>query len=147
MSFYEVVPASVLHVKPLCTNLRPVACSTLRAFGLDARESLRRAFASSNECWTVLWKDKPEAMWGVQGALLSDHVQVWVALSETAVRFPLAIVRKARAEMQRLSEQRILYATVFHGDERARLFARSIGFAPVESDDPDMSLMRYGAAA
>jgi hypothetical protein len=94
----------------------------------------------------VLLKGRPEAMWGMQNATLSTHAVVWTALSDTAVRFPLAVVRRARDELALMAEKvSDLYATVGRDDDRAMVFARTLGFTIVEGDDPAMILLRFGA--
>lgn len=142
---YEIVPASVLHVKSLSARLRPAACATLQNLGIDVRQSLRRAFVSSPYCRTVLLDGRPEAMWGMQAPALSDRAVVWAALSDTAVKFPLAVVRRARNELASMKERvGTLYAAVSKDDQRAVLFARSLGFAPHDDSDPNVLVMAMG---
>lgn len=145
---YAVVPGSILHVKPLSRTLRPAACMTLQAFGLDPRRSLRRAFAGSRYTRTAIVGGGPIAMWGIQGPALSDSAIAWLALSDQAAKWPLAIVRCARQELAQM-RQRVdkIYATVLYGDERAMLFAKTLGFQACEGDVPDgMALMMFGGA-
>jgi len=143
---YTVVPGSVFHVKQLSRTLRPAACATLRQFGADPRRALHRAFIGSRTVRTALLDGFPAAMWGTTGPALCDHAFVWVALSQQAVRWPLAIVRRAREELAGMSGGlRCLYATVAPDDERAMLFARSLGFAPSAQDYeiPGLSLLEF----
>lgn len=148
--FYDVVPSSVRHIKPLSISLRPAACATLRAFGADPRRALHQVLRQSSYSRTAILDGLPVAMWGAAGAMLSDSLTVWAALGNDAVRFPLAIVRRARAELEKIGEHGTeLRAMVATEDERAILFARTIGFA--QSDEfevPDgMLAMRFGGRA
>lgn len=143
---YTVVDASVRHVKPLSTILRPAACATLRAFGQDPRRALHRAFNSSSYCKTVLMDGQPGAMWGMHGTALSDHAFVWAAIGQNVVRFPLAIVRRARSELSVMRDKvGCLYATVQHGDARAFAFAQTLGFQKCDIEAENMTVMQFGA--
>lgn len=134
MSLYHVVPASVRHIKPLAETLRPAACETLARFGLDARRGLLTTFRASRYRRTAIIQGRPVAMWGTHGGMLSDHAELWAAFTTEAVRFPLAIVRGARKELAALTEGGIwLYAKVSKDDEKALLFAETVGFR-VSSD-------------
>lgn len=127
--FYSVVDASIRHVKPLSKILRPASCATLKTFGQDPRKALHLAFMHSSHCKTVILDGQPAAMWGLQRVALSDHAFVWVAFGQNSIRFPLAIVRRAREELARLQEiSGALYTTIERSDERALVFAETMGF-------------------
>lgn len=128
---YEIVPASVLHVRPLSASLRPAACMTLQAFGLDTRAALRRAFAGSAYCRTALIDGVPAAMWGLSGSLLTDTATVWLALGQRAAAVPVAVMRGAISELEEMLRGRsTLFARISREDDAALIFARSIGFTP-----------------
>lgn len=143
---YSVVPGSILHVKQISPSLRPAACLTLQGFGLEPRAALHRAFRASAYCRTAVLEGQPVAMWGSMGTALSDHATVWAALGQGAVRWPLAIVRRARDELSRMAERSgMLYAAIGKDDERAMLFAKTLGFVPAEIAVPDgMIAMAFG---
>lgn len=126
---YTVVAASVRHIKPLSMALRAGACATLRDFGADPRQALRRAYVDSFYCRTALIGGVPVAMWGAQGSLLSDHAVVWLALGHDAARHPLAVVRAARRELALMCATRDnLHAVISQDDAGALVFAESLGF-------------------
>lgn len=144
---YEVVQASVLHVKPLASCLRPAACITVQMFDLDVRQALRSTVRRATYARTALLDGHPVAMWGMEGPALSDRATAWAAFGEPAVRFPLAIMRRARSELGLMREKAgDLYAFVGRNDERALLFARSLGFEFVngEGEDPRFAVMMLG---
>ena len=148
--FYEVVPSSVRHIKALAAELRPAACQTLRAFGADPRRALHHAVRQSHYCRTAILKGQPVAMWGAAGAMLGDTVIVWGAFTLEAVRFPLAIVRGARSELAKLGRDGTsLHAMVAVADDKAILFAQTIGFDRTnEFEVPDgMVAMSFGRPA
>lgn len=129
MTAYEVVPGSIRHVKPLALSLRPASCAALRGFGQDPRRALLSAFTASSYARTAMIDGAPVAMWGTHGVLMSNQATIWAAFSKAATQFPLAIVRRARAELNAMAEGgNRLYAAVLKEDERAMLFAETIGF-------------------
>jgi hypothetical protein len=147
---YEVIPASIRHVKPLAATLRPAACAALAGFGVDARRALHFALRHALYSRTAVIGGEPVAMWGTHGAMMSDQVTIWAAFSQKATKFPLAIVRKARAELAAIANgENRLYASVSEDDERAMVFARAIGFH--ETDYPTapagMVAMIFGGLA
>lgn len=145
MAAYNVIAASVRHLKPLSQQLRPAACVTLQAFGLNPRRALQRAFFGSSYCRTAMMEGRPAAMWGTHGTALSDHALVWLALGEEVAKYPLAIVRLARAELLVMRDKAgPLYATIASEDSRAAVFARTLGFQPTGDDENGMSLMVFG---
>lgn len=146
---YEISPSCIRHVKPLARLLRPAACITLQSFGENVRRSLQQAYLSSSYSRTALVDGAPVAMWGIQGVLLMDYAIVWLAMSETITQRPLAVVRCAKRELETMSDRAgRLYARISKDDERARLFAETLGFrsSPQLPDPvPGLSLMMLGA--
>lgn len=145
---YAIIPGSIRHVKPLARTLRPAACMTLQAFGQDPRKSLQRAFIGSHYSRTAIVGIEPIAMWGIQGPVLSDSAIAWLALSDKAAKWPLAIVRRARQELAQMQDRvDKIYATILLGDERAMLFAKTLGFQACDGDVPSgMKLVLFGDA-
>jgi hypothetical protein len=142
---YEVVPASVRHVKALSQTFRPAACETLRYFSNDVRRGLHGAFRASFYSRTALIDGKPVAMWGLQGCLLNDSAVAWAALGDAAVRYPVAVVRRAMSELaQFLQDGTSLEANVAHDDKKAIRFARTLGFCVTGSVDRGFLPMKLG---
>lgn len=148
-ALYTVEPASIRHVKPLALSLTQTACGTLRAFGLEPRRALFRAFTDSRYSRTALIDGIPVAMWGIIGPALSGNAEVWLALGDKASRYPLSIVRRTKSELADMAERcGILYARIRREDRRAMLFAVTMGFRISEqADDDRVRLMAFGEAA
>jgi len=126
---YEIVRASILHVRPLAEGIRSAARLTIADLGRHPRIALRRALASSHACFTALIDHEPVAMWGLNGPLLSSSAYVWLALTERVTSMPVAIVREARAqlaEMMRHYDE--LAVTILADDDAALRFAVYLGF-------------------
>ncbi len=146
MNQYEVVDGSVRHIKPLSEILRPASCAAIRGYGINPRRALLSAFQASSYVRTALMGEKPVAMWGAQGVMLSDQRTVWLAISKEAANLPLAVVRLARSELAVMAGNGSrLYAGVIEQDERAMVFAETIGFRRTDevSAAPGMQAMVY----
>lgn len=129
MSSYQIIAASIRHVRPMSECMR--AAPALDGYGFNPRAALRRAFRSSSHCRTALVDGRPAAMWGVIGTLLGDSAYVWLVLSKQIRRMPVAIVREAKAELARVMENRSeVKATVLPDDVEAVRFAGFLGFRP-----------------
>ncbi len=136
----EIVPASILHVKPMAARMRAAACATLQSFGFEPRMALRRAFLRSLMARTALMDGKPVAMWGVQGNLLDDTALVWLVMADDIANIPRTIVREARRELKSIMENYEEAATtVLPDDEAAIRFAVYLGFHDRHDDDEPAS--------
>lgn len=69
------------------------------------------------------------ALGGVIGTLASPSGTVWLALTEKATRYPIAIIKEARRQLDRLMfTQREIVSTVLLDDAPARRMAIFLGF-------------------
>lgn len=141
---YSIVPTRVLHVKQIAALMCDAACMTIQDAGHDPRRTVHRAFVSSHYCRTALIDNRPVAMWGMSGNLLSDHAMVWLVLSDEAAKLPLAVVKCARRELEIMHDMGgTLYATIGRDDEPAAIFARTLGFRPTHDASAPEGLTAY----
>lgn len=134
---YSIVKASIRHVKPMALSMRPAGYFAMEHYGGDPRRSVFQAFRQSFYCRTALIDGKPVAMWGVASTLLNEYAEVWLVLSHEIGRMPLAIVREARAELSRVTEDYShLEATILPEDEASIRFAQFLGFVDDEERIP-----------
>lgn len=135
MTDYSIVKASVRHVKPMALNMRPAGYFAMQHYGGDPRRAVFQAFRQSFYCRVALIDDKPVAMWGVAGTLLNDRAEVWLVLSHEIGNMPLAIVREARTELNKVTEDySYLEATILPEDAASIRFAQFLGFSAGEED-------------
>jgi hypothetical protein len=110
--------------------------------GIDAHRDLRATFDASafRRAWLI--DGRLAGLGGVTGGLLEPTGQIWVALSELAMRYPKAIVREARRQIDEIMVvKRELMTPLLDGDEPAKRFAVFLGFVPKGFDAP---VSRYG---
>ena len=126
----------------MCRKMRAAAAINTQAFGVSPRAALHRAFVASNYCRAALVEGGVAAMWGVVAPILSDRAMVWLVLAESLGRFPRAIVREARSELQKVMESYSYVDMIVVPDDEASVrFARHLGFQATDgeffSDDKD----------
>lgn len=142
---YSIIPASVRHIRPMSATMRTAGSMAVQAFGFEPRAALRRAFVASFYCRTALVEGRPVAMWGLAGTLLSDSAYAWLVLSREVTRMPIAVVREARAELQRAARAHGDIATTVLPDDKASIrFALHLGFKPSDGetlDEPEGDFM------
>jgi hypothetical protein len=89
----RLVPASVVHVGPIATRMRPADVAECAAFGHSPKEALRRGIAASVDCFTALVNGRPEAMMGLRpGNLLEGLGQPWMLGTEAIYENPRAML-------------------------------------------------------
>jgi len=126
---YEVVPASILHVRPLAKRMRAASAASVAGYGFNPREGLRRSFVNSHHCRTALVDGRPIAMWGLIGPLLAGETFAWVVLTEEAAEIPFSVVREARRALATAAESyETVRAAIFPDDAGAIRFATFMGF-------------------
>ncbi len=127
---YQIVPASILHVKPMVARIRTASYIGLQAFGLNPRQALHRVFIKSFYSRTAIIDGQPVAMWGVAGTILGDCGEPWLVLSQQVTDMPVAIVREARHELKSMmNERETLVVNMIPDDDEALRFALHLGFS------------------
>ncbi len=127
---YEIRRASILDVRPMATRMRAAACVTLQSFGFKPRQALHRVYISSFYCRTALIDDRPVAMWGIMGTLMSECAYVWLVMSDGIANVPRTIIREAKAELSEImANYSDVATTVLPEDDAAVRFALYLGFA------------------
>ena len=61
----ELVPASLVHVGPIATRMRPADVEEVGAFGRTPKQALRLGLRASIDSRTVMIDGKPEGMMGL----------------------------------------------------------------------------------
>lgn len=135
---YQIVKASIRHIRPMAKRMRPAAGVALEEFGFDPRRALHRAFMTSFYCRTAIMDDHPVAMWGAIGVVIGMSAYVWLVLSEDIRHMPRAILTEARRELGDVMERYpFISATVLPHDTAAVRFAKHLGFGgDNDVDDP-----------
>lgn len=129
MQAYSIVPAEIRHVRKIVRDLRAGHAQAMSAFGVDPYRALQSAFYSSSfrRAWIV--DGELAGIGGVTGTVLSSSGVIWLALTQRAIRFPVAIVREARRQLREIMATRSsVESAIVCGDPAAWRFAEYMGF-------------------
>jgi hypothetical protein len=128
---FEVVEAKPWHCGAMVRLLRREHQRAVAMVGLNSHRELRGAFDDSifRRSWFI--NGKLAAIGGVTGPALSSYGVIWLAFSEAATRYPLAIVKEMRRQIAEIMRtKRLLICSILEGDEAAERLAIFLGFVP-----------------
>lgn len=133
-----------------CGRLARSVCAerwlAYREGGVDVHRQIVELFANSPSLRrTCLIGERPVAMWGVVGTLLSFQGHVWVVLSREAASYPRKVISEVRRQLQEIvSSKREIRTSVALQDTVALRFAELLGFVkdgePMQVQGFDVSL-------
>ncbi len=126
---FEIVEGRRHHCGQMARAMRRGHLTLLALAGADPHKELRACFGQSAFCkaWTI--DGRLAALGGVIGTLANGDGMVWLALSEAATRFPLAVIAEARQQLDALMvSKRQLRTTILDGDDVSLRFAIFLGF-------------------
>jgi hypothetical protein len=99
--------------------------------GLNSHRELRAAFDESTykRAWFI--DGKIASIGGVTGTALSSYGLIWLAFSNAATKYPVAMVKLMRRQIAEIMQtKRFLITTILEGDEASERFAIFMGFVP-----------------
>lgn len=129
MASFTIIDAKPWHCGQMVRLLRHEHSRALSLLGADAHKELRAMFAASyfRRAWMI--DGTLAALGGVAGTALSRDGFLWLALAERARRYPVAIVKEARAQLDRIMTLKRELGTTILGDDAAALrLAVFLGF-------------------
>ncbi len=145
MTTFEIVEGRAHHCGQMIRLLRADHARAVAMIGVDAHRALRDAFEQSffRRAWLI--DHKLAGLGGVTGTSLDGEAQVWLALSQAAMRYPVEIVREARRQLDQIMVlKRRLITSIVAGDQTAQRFAVFVGFVPLAVDGVSRAESRYG---
>jgi hypothetical protein len=129
MPKFEVIEAKEFHCGQILRRLRIEHREAIERVGANAHHELRALFDSSylRRAWLI--DGKLAALGGVSGSIMSHYGFVWVALSSEAMKYPVALVREAKRQIEEIMATKSqLVTTIVGGDDGAKRFAIFLGF-------------------
>jgi hypothetical protein len=118
---FEIIDARAYHCGQMARILRHDHLAAMERMGADPHRELRTCFDNSafRKAWLI--DGKLAALGGVGGALVSGHGMVWLAFSEQATRYPVAIIKEARRQLDGLMGVKRELVTWLHEADPASL--------------------------
>ena len=129
MPVFEVIEARRHHCGQMARHLRSEQAEATARLGVHAHRQLVQVF--DNSSWRRAWliDGRLAGLGGVEGPILSSTGVIWLAFTEQACRYPVAMVKESRRQLQEImSLKRQIVTTLFENDSASRRFAVKLGF-------------------
>ena len=127
---FEIVEARPWHAGQMARALRREHMEVTARLGVNVHRELLDCFGQSSafrKAWLI--DGKLAALGGVMGTMASATGVLWLAMSDQATRYPIAIVKEARRQLDNLMfTKRELMTTIVFGDEAAKRLAIFLRF-------------------
>lgn len=134
MTSFRIIDAKPWHCGQMARLLRSEHAQAIAMIGIDSHKELREKFAQSSFRRAWLIDGDLAGLGGVTGDALSAAGFVWLALSNKAMKYPIAIVKEAREQLDEIMEvKRELVTTIIDGDESSKRFAAFLGLFPADA--------------
>ncbi|MBB3453884.1 hypothetical protein FHT86_002140 [Rhizobium sp. BK313] len=152
MPVFSIEEAKPYHCGQMVRILRTEHQQAIARVQLGTHRQMRGCFDAS--CFRKAWmiEGRLAGLGGIIGTVASPTGFVWLALSNEALRYPVAIVKEARKQLAEIMVvKRELATTIIEGDEAAKRLAIFLGFhvaddgpgAPANSKKDRQVLMRH----
>jgi hypothetical protein len=145
MTDFQVVEAKKWHCGQMVRLLRVEHAQVIAKIGLNSHSQLRACFDASafRRAWMI--DGRLAALGGVMSSALASTGMIWLAVSNEASRYPMAMVKEARKQIDEIMQvKRFLCTTIIDGDEASKRFAIFLGFVPSGFEMTLAASSRYG---
>lgn len=149
MGRFEIIPGRQYHCGAMIRRLRADHRTAIASLGISPHHNLRFNFDTSMFTRAWLIDGELAGLGGVTGSELASTGYVWLALSEKATQFPIAIVKEARRQLARIMlTKHDLVTTIIPEDKTSLRFATWFGFdlvdpTPIPCGKGRVLLIRY----
>lgn len=134
MTTFRIIDAKPWHCGRMARLLRSEHAQAIAMIGIDSHRELRDKFDQSSFRRAWLIDGDLAGLGAVTGDALSAVGFVWLALSNKAMKYPVAIVKEARRQLDEIMEvKRELVTTILDGDESSKRFAAFLGLFPADA--------------
>jgi hypothetical protein len=126
---FTVIEARPWHCGRMARLLRIEHASAIARLGIDSHRELSSRFGESafRRAWLI--DGELAALGGVTGPQMAAWGFLWLALTERARRYPVAIVKEAKRQLAEIMVvKRELATTILDNDAAARRLAIFLGF-------------------
>ena len=150
------IEAKPYHCGQMIRRLRSEHRAAIAATGIDAHRELRSRFEASGYRRACFADGELIAIGGVVGSLMSPAGYIWLAISEKARRFPVALIKELNKQLDEIMVlKRELATVILPSDNAAMRLAVFMGFhvsddglgSPAGTRMERKALLRYLDAA
>lgn len=143
MPCFEIREGKAWHCGAISRALRYEHQKAILLLGVNAHQELRGIFDASiyRKSWFI--DGRLAGVGGVTGTAVSSYGVIWVAFTNEATKYPLALTKEMQHQLSVIMETRkLLQCTIMEGDEASERFAIFLGFVPADCIEPAVS--RFG---
>lgn len=126
---FEIIEGRPWHCGQIARTMRREHREAVACLGIDSHREISQRFEVSafRRAWLI--DGKLAALGGITGSAISGTGFLWLALSESATRYPVAIIKEARRQLDEiLTVKNEIVTTILDMDEPARRMAIFLGF-------------------
>ena len=141
---FEIIEGKERHCGQISRLLRIGHQEIIARLGVNTHRELRLRFDDSafRKAWMI--DGELGALGGVTGPLLAPSGHIWLAVSNKAMRYPIALVREVRRQIDEVCGiKRQLVTSIVDGDAEAKRFAIFLGFVPMD-ENIDRASSKFG---
>lgn len=129
MTEFCIVEGKAYHCGMMARRLREEQFDAMSRAGLDTHREMRTLFDNSSFRKAWLIDGQLAALGGVTGSPIETTGCVWVAISKLAQRYPIAMIREARRQLEVATATRsMLVTTLLPDDDQSLRLAVFLGF-------------------
>jgi len=129
MPTFEIVQGKRRHCGEMARRLRAEQSEAAIRLGTGIHRRLVEVFDQSSFCRAWLIDGRLAGLGGVQGPMASATGEIWLALTEDACRYPIAMVKQARRTLNEIMQlKRYIVTAIFASDAASMRFASCLGF-------------------
>ena len=135
MTTFEIIEAKAHHCGQMARLLRHEHADAVAWGPVASHRKLRECFELSS--WRRAWliDGRLAGLGGVTGTIASARGAIWLALSDGATRYPVAIVKEARRQLDEITRiKQEVVTTIVLGDAASRRLADFLGFVAIGDD-------------
>jgi hypothetical protein len=140
---FDITIARPWHCGQLARRLRHEHHRVLCSIGRGCHAEIRQSFDESSyrRAWCI--DGKVSALFGMTGQALSTRALVWMAVSNEATRYPIALVRDSRAALSDMAIlKHHLFCSILDADVTSQRFAIFLGFVPATAKRMDAAFSK-----
>jgi hypothetical protein len=126
---FEVIEAKRRHCGQMARHLRSEQAEATARLGVDTHRRLVEVFEASS--WRKAWIVDGAlcGLGGLEGPILATEGVIWLALTSEACRYPVAMLKTARRQLQELRQTKhLIKTTILEYDSASWRFALHLGF-------------------
>lgn len=142
MHHFQIIEAKPYHCGRIVRMLRREHQNAMTIIGQKAHHELRTCFDHSafRRAWLI--DGQLAAVGGVVGTSLSSAGYIWLALTQEATKYPVAVFKEAKTQLREILQvKRKLVTTTYCDDATATRFAERLGFERREQSDQTIGWM------